>query len=206
MLASSSIARESGSIASTWTAQLVLSTAKPPSFQILTISRTICMNGGAPPSIISNTLTSTSVSIQWSLISAQNLWRKSAAIQTTPLDSTWYVFVCAREPLALKLTDYVKSANFTEIATQTDDELATVGDKWFKLLDEFGTSTPLLIFRTGLLKMAFSYSRLVALSFGLQHAKEDHWDENSFLMRVGIYSQPLLVFIVSFLPVFYESV
>ncbi|OJA09448.1 hypothetical protein AZE42_02630 [Rhizopogon vesiculosus] len=69
------------------------------------------------------------------------------------------------------------------IATETDDELASVGDFWFKRLDEFKTSTPLLVFRTGLLKMAFSYSRLVVLSFGLQHAKENHWDENSFLMR-----------------------
>jgi hypothetical protein len=50
----------------------------------------------------------------------------------------------------------------------------------------------MFIFRTGLLKMAFSYARLIALSSGLQHAKEDCLDENSFLMRVSIYSFFLL--------------
>jgi len=89
-------------------------------------------------------------------------------------------------PFGAKADDHVKSANLTQIATETDDELARLGNHWFSRLDEFNTSNPLFIFRTGLLKMVFSYARLVALSFGLQHAKEDHWDENSFLMRVSV--------------------
>lgn len=76
-----------------------------------------------------------------------------------------------------------KSANFTQIASETDDELARVGAHWFNQLDGIEPKSPMFIFRTGLLKMAFSYSRLVVLSSGLQHAKEDHLDENSFLMR-----------------------
>jgi hypothetical protein len=81
-----------------------------------------------------------------------------------------------------------KSANFTQIASDTDDELARVGAHWFHQLDGIEPKSAMFIFRTGLLKMAFSYARLVALSSGLQHAKEDHLDENSFLMRVSIYS------------------
>ncbi|KAG0694802.1 hypothetical protein DFH29DRAFT_1032599, partial [Suillus ampliporus] len=76
-----------------------------------------------------------------------------------------------------------RSTNFTQIASDTDDELARVGTYWFKRLDDFEPKSPMFTFRIGLLKMVFSYARLVALSSGLQHAKEDHWDENSFLMR-----------------------
>jgi len=76
-----------------------------------------------------------------------------------------------------------KSANFTQIASETDDELARVGAHWFNQLDAIEPKSAMFIFRTGLLKMVFSYTRLVALSSGLQHAKENHLDENSFLMR-----------------------
>jgi hypothetical protein len=41
-------------------------------------------------------------------------------------------------------------------------------------------------FRSGLLKLAISYARLVALSFGFQHAfGKNNADENPFLMRVS---------------------
>lgn len=76
-----------------------------------------------------------------------------------------------------------KSTNFTQIASETDDELASVGAHWFHQLDSIEPKSAMFIFRTGLLKMVFSYARLVVLSSGLQHAKEDHLDENSFLMR-----------------------
>ncbi|KAG1733649.1 uncharacterized protein EDB91DRAFT_1300017 [Suillus paluster] len=82
-----------------------------------------------------------------------------------------------------KLTDHLESTNFTQFASEADDELARVGTYWFKQLDEVEPKSPMLTFRTGLLKMAFSYGRLVALSSGLQYAKENHLDENSFLMR-----------------------
>lgn len=76
-----------------------------------------------------------------------------------------------------------KSANFTQIASETDNELDRVGTHWFHQLDGIEPKSAMFIFRTGLLKMAFSYARLFVLSSGLQHAKEDHLDENSFLMR-----------------------
>ncbi|KIK96922.1 hypothetical protein PAXRUDRAFT_32093 [Paxillus rubicundulus Ve08.2h10] len=77
-----------------------------------------------------------------------------------------------------------KAANFTQIASETDDELRRLGEVWFKRLDEIEEEkTEMSDFRTELLKMAYAYSRLVALSTGLKHAKEDQLDENSFLMR-----------------------
>ncbi|KAF9223844.1 hypothetical protein BS17DRAFT_121764 [Gyrodon lividus] len=77
-----------------------------------------------------------------------------------------------------------KAANFTQIASETDDALRQLGERWFRRLDEFEEEkTEVAAFRTELLKMAYAYSRLVALSTGLKHAKEDQLDENSFLMR-----------------------
>lgn len=50
-------------------------------------------------------------------------------------------------------------------------------------------------FRTELLKMAYAYARLVALSTGLKHAKDGQLNENTFLVRVGAcdYSDVVLV-------------
>ena len=39
-------------------------------------------------------------------------------------------------------------------------------------------------FRTELLRMAYAYARLVALSTGLKHAKDGQLNENTFIMRV----------------------
>ena len=46
---------------------------------------------------------------------------------------------------------------------------------------------PQYSFRTALLHLAHSYARLVALSYGFQHAfgKNDGTDENPFLTRVS---------------------
>jgi hypothetical protein len=42
-------------------------------------------------------------------------------------------------------------------------------------------------FRTGLLRLAYPYSRLVALSYGFQHAfGKGRNDENPFLLRVRL--------------------
>ncbi|KIJ67097.1 hypothetical protein HYDPIDRAFT_109103 [Hydnomerulius pinastri MD-312] len=76
-----------------------------------------------------------------------------------------------------------KAANFTQIASETDDALRQLGERWFKRIDELHSGNEMYAFRTELLKMAYAYSRLVALSTGLKHAKEDQLDENSFLMR-----------------------
>ena len=47
---------------------------------------------------------------------------------------------------------------------------------------------PQYSFRTALLHLAHSYARLVALSYGFQHAfgKNDGTDENPFLTRVSL--------------------
>ena len=42
-------------------------------------------------------------------------------------------------------------------------------------------------FRTGLLRLAYPYARLIALSYGFQHAfGKGHTDENPFLQRVRL--------------------
>jgi hypothetical protein len=78
-----------------------------------------------------------------------------------------------------------KTVAFEQIATETDDELKRLGEQWFAVLAQTDMSDPQNSFRTGLLRLAYSYSRLVALSYGFQHAfgKTDGVDENPFLMR-----------------------
>ncbi|KDQ57351.1 hypothetical protein JAAARDRAFT_35979 [Jaapia argillacea MUCL 33604] len=77
-----------------------------------------------------------------------------------------------------------KVVDFEALATSTDDELKQLGDKWFARLEKTDLSDPQNRFRTGLLKLAYSYARLVALSFGFQHAfGKSQIDENPFLMR-----------------------
>ena len=71
------------------------------------------------------------------------------------------------------------------IATETDDELQNLGDRWFAILDKTDQTDPQNRFRTGLLRLAYSYSRLVALSFGFQHAFGKNNTEDHFLTRVG---------------------
>ncbi|PPR05790.1 hypothetical protein CVT24_006845 [Panaeolus cyanescens] len=79
-----------------------------------------------------------------------------------------------------------KEEDFERIATETDDELKALQDRWFAAIREnTDMSDPQNRFRTGLLRLAYSYSRLIALSYGFQHAfgKNDGIDENPFLMR-----------------------
>ncbi|KAF9485193.1 hypothetical protein BDN70DRAFT_871586 [Pholiota conissans] len=78
-----------------------------------------------------------------------------------------------------------KMVDFEQIATETDDELKKLGEEWFAVLAQTDMTDPQNSFRTGLLRLAYSYSRLVALSYGFQHAfgKTDGVDENPFLMR-----------------------
>ena len=84
-----------------------------------------------------------------------------------------------------------KESDFEAIATETDDELKALGEKWMLTIHtQTDLSDPQNSFRTGLLKLAYSYSRLIALSYGFQHAfgKNDGKDENPFLMRVSLES------------------
>lgn len=53
-------------------------------------------------------------------------------------------------------------------------------------LEKTDQTDPQNRFRSGLLRLAYSYARLVALSFGFQHAfGKNNVDENPFLERVG---------------------
>ncbi|KXN91714.1 Protein priB [Leucoagaricus sp. SymC.cos] len=78
-----------------------------------------------------------------------------------------------------------KNADFEAISTATDDELQALGQQWFALLEKTTDMTvPRNRFRTGLLRLAYSYSRLIALSYGFQHAfGKNTTDENPFLNR-----------------------
>ncbi|KAF5359499.1 hypothetical protein D9756_003353 [Leucocoprinus leucothites] len=78
-----------------------------------------------------------------------------------------------------------KNADFEAISTATDDELQALGDWWFTLFEKTTDITiPRNRFRVGLLRLAYSYSRLIALSYGFQHAfGKNTTDENPFLNR-----------------------
>jgi hypothetical protein len=72
------------------------------------------------------------------------------------------------------------------LATETDDKLVQLGDKWFAKIAKTDMSDAQNRFRTGLLRLAYSYARLIALSFGFQHAfvKNRGDEENPFFDRV----------------------
>jgi hypothetical protein len=77
-----------------------------------------------------------------------------------------------------------KNLDFELIATETDDELKSLGDHWFSRIEQTDQTDPHGRFRTGLLKLAYSYARLVALSLGFKHAfGKNNTDENPFLTR-----------------------
>lgn len=77
-----------------------------------------------------------------------------------------------------------KEVDIAIVATEADEELLRLQDKWMALLNQTDLSDPQNYFRIGLLKLAFSYARLVALSFGFQHVFSKKYDvENPFLIR-----------------------
>ncbi|KAG7451107.1 uncharacterized protein BT62DRAFT_926762 [Guyanagaster necrorhizus] len=77
-----------------------------------------------------------------------------------------------------------KEVDIALVATETDEELKELKEKWMALLNQTDLSDPQNYFRIGLLKLAFSYARLVALSFGFQHVFSKKYDvENPFLIR-----------------------
>ncbi|KAJ6505937.1 hypothetical protein DFH09DRAFT_284234 [Mycena vulgaris] len=77
-----------------------------------------------------------------------------------------------------------KNVDFEGVASETDEELKRLADKWRGVLDQTDMTDTQNRFRSGLLKLAFSYARLVALSFGFQHAfGKNNTDENPFLER-----------------------
>ncbi|KAJ7127063.1 hypothetical protein C8R44DRAFT_593328, partial [Mycena epipterygia] len=77
-----------------------------------------------------------------------------------------------------------KNVDFERVAAETDEELKQVGDKWRLTLETTDMTDRQNRFRSGLLNLAGSYMRLVALSFGFQHAfGKNNTDENPFLLR-----------------------
>jgi len=76
-------------------------------------------------------------------------------------------------------------ADFEKLAAETDDELKRLMEEWSKVIKENTDQNNLQSkFRTCLLKVAYSYGRLVVLSYGFQHAfGKNNTDENPFLMR-----------------------
>ncbi|KAG6888923.1 hypothetical protein C0995_004936 [Termitomyces sp. Mi166 len=77
-----------------------------------------------------------------------------------------------------------KNVDFEKIATETDDALKQLAAKWNAILEQGDLSDPQNSFRTGLIQLAYPYARLVALSYGFQHAfGKNHSNENPFLKR-----------------------
>ncbi|KAJ7727299.1 hypothetical protein DFH07DRAFT_851955 [Mycena maculata] len=91
-----------------------------------------------------------------------------------------------------------KNVDFELVAAETDEELKRLGDKWQARLEETDMTDPQNRFRSGLLKLAYSYARLVALSFGFQHAfGKNNTDENPFLMRCLAAASDVVTALVS---------
>ena len=72
-----------------------------------------------------------------------------------------------------------------KLASETDDKIEELRLRWFSIFEKTDTDVPQNCFRIGLLRLGYSYARLVALSFGFQHTfGKSNTDENPFLYRV----------------------
>ena len=81
-----------------------------------------------------------------------------------------------------------QNVNFEKIAFETDEELKTLGSHWFALLDQTDQTDTQNRFRTGLLRIAYSYARLVALSLAFQHAfGKQGSNDKALVKRVSPY-------------------
>ncbi|ETW82984.1 hypothetical protein HETIRDRAFT_383013, partial [Heterobasidion irregulare TC 32-1] len=77
-----------------------------------------------------------------------------------------------------------KEINLERLAIETDDKLERLRAAWFARLDETDKTNAQNRYRTGLLKLAYSYARLLTLSYGFQHAfGKNEADDNPFLIR-----------------------
>ncbi|KAI0926056.1 hypothetical protein AcV5_008620 [Taiwanofungus camphoratus] len=63
-----------------------------------------------------------------------------------------------------------KNIDFSELASEADDQLARLWETWIARIRELHLTDPQSCFRTGLLRLAFSYARLSVLSVGFQRA------------------------------------
>lgn len=96
-----------------------------------------------------------------------------------------------------------KKLNFEEVAVTTDEELQRLQQKWWPILDaNVDQNNHQGLFRVGLLKMAYSYSRLLALSYGFQHAVGknigNNQNEKPFLMRCISAATDIIKSVVEF--------
>ncbi|KAJ7592760.1 hypothetical protein C8J56DRAFT_482308 [Mycena floridula] len=94
-------------------------------------------------------------------------------------------------------TGLSKDAPFEDLAIATDEELQALGKKWFTLLEQTDMTNVQNRFRTGLLRLAFSYSRLFALSFGFQYGKSFKDDENPFFLRCVVAARDVVTTVVT---------
>ncbi|KAH9064023.1 hypothetical protein EDB87DRAFT_1701527 [Lactarius vividus] len=77
-----------------------------------------------------------------------------------------------------------KEIDLGKLASDTDDKIEQLRLRWFDMLEKTDIDEPQNRFRIGLLKLGYSYARLVALAFGFQHAfGKSNTDENPFLIR-----------------------
>ncbi|KAI0043237.1 hypothetical protein FA95DRAFT_1563508 [Auriscalpium vulgare] len=77
-----------------------------------------------------------------------------------------------------------KEIDLEKLASDTDDKIEQLRMEWFSRLSDTDMNNEQNRFRIGLLKLGYSYARLVALSFGFQHAfGKNSTDENPFLNR-----------------------
>lgn len=77
-----------------------------------------------------------------------------------------------------------KEIDLGRLASEADDQIEELRLQWFCRFKQTDSNEPQNRFRIGLLRLAYSYARLVALAFGFQHAfGKGKTDENPFLMR-----------------------
>lgn len=76
-----------------------------------------------------------------------------------------------------------KALNIAQLASETDDKLARLWETWIALIRQHNDpNDPQAVFRNGLLRLAYSYARLTALSFGFQYDFAKNPDGHDFLL------------------------
>ena len=87
-------------------------------------------------------------------------------------------------------TGFNKNLDIADLASQADDELATTWTRWIALIRaNTDADDRQSTFRTGLLRLAYSYARMTVLSFGFQYAfgKSDVGSDVGLLERVRVF-------------------
>lgn len=70
-----------------------------------------------------------------------------------------------------QLTAVVQNLDIADLASKTDDELTSTWSTWIaRIRQHTDPNDRQCKFRTGLLRLAYSYARMTVLSFGFQYA------------------------------------